>query len=585
MKLETAQALVRSLVGRLKLQEGFWRLPKARLSDDEVSALKLLSGSTTQAADAGTTNVDYLKTSPDETVEPPAAAIEIDRNALKNDGPPENEIRLCIDFGTAMSKACVTGVADDDVIPLQLGREVGEGDVWSVPSSLYVSDSGKIYFGHAAERQHTADVSNDYNRGRFDNIKYMLSESAPNSNLYDIPLPVYIDPSNRMTYGDALLLYLAWLTDHACKAMKRTEPARFSRYIKRRFAIPCFESASDEQMHGEERAKWARSVISEAMAYAQIVADTFTNEWSELTVETALPVVRMCTGTIVSHDLGHLFTQSPDIREPIAAGASQFSEQVEQAVERQPRRVLLVVDAGAGTTDFALFNVATKQNQDVKYSLDPSSVRMCRDAGNRVDAILRGIIIRKCGVNEGSLGPQGYQTAKNDLDRRIRDIKQQLFDDGSAAFNIRPGIDGELDRSEVEQHEDYLELGHRLLRIRNEIIAGAVLRENPHPGAHDTLAVDVLLTGGSSILPVFRNLATGEVVQKGWNIRFQAVGSEWIDHLAARHGEDFVEQYPQLAVAIGGAAPRCPEELSTWEGIILPSPPGSRSISTIYRGQ
>ena len=595
MNLEVAQVLVRSLIGRLKLEERSWRLPEGRLSREEVSALELLSSSDAQAQTTGVIDTKGSTVSPassDINTETTATRVRINLNALENDGPPENEIRLCIDFGTAMSKACATLATDTAVVPLRLDQAVGEGGAWRVPSSLYISDAARIYFGVAAERQHRSDMSNDVVRRRFDNIKWMLSEREPGSDLYQIILPKDIDPTGQLTYGDALLLYLAWLTDHACICLENErenrEEVTFSgsaRAIRRRFAIPCFESAEDTRVHGNQRAKWARSVIENAIAYAQVIADTLHGKWSELTVETALPVLANVRALVDIRRLKNILADRPDIREPIAAGASQFAEHVEQGNAVNQRRRLLVVDGGAGTTDFALFNVTTALSQDVGYSLVSSSVRMCREAGNSVDRILRNIIVKKCGIRRDLLSAQEYEYADIDLDSQIRDIKQQVFNYGRVDFNLRPGIDGGLERGEIEEHAEYRELGERLLELRDEIVRQAVLEKNQYPGAHTKQPIDVLLTGGSSALPVFRRLAEGVIEVQGWEIEFRSVDNEWIEYLASRHGEDIVEQYPQLAVAIGGAAPHCPEEIMDTSGVILPAPSGERWIPPVPRGQ
>ena len=604
MNLETAQVLVRSLVGRLKLRKGFWRLPKARLSDDEVLALKLLSSSVIQETAEEVTNVEYMKTSPNEadtTVNSAATRIEINRSALKNDGPPESEIRLCIDFGTAMSKACATLATDTAIVPLRLDLAVGENNPWLVPSSLYIgSASGidnahRIYFGAAAERQHRSDIYSGGSRMRFDNLKWMLSEQEPYSDLYGIRLPTEIDPTGRLTYGDALLLYLAWLTDHVCICLKDRQEntngnsALFSgsaRAIRRRFAIPCFESAEDIGLHGEERAGWARTVLEDAMAYAQVVADTFQGRWLKLTVEDVLPVLHKIRRSLDIEKLkGNILAINPDIREPLAAGASQFAEHVEQGEEVRQRRRLLVVDAGAGTTDFALFEVVTAKGWDIGYSLVMPSVRMCREAGNSVDRILREIIVEKCRINKSRLSDQELQYANIDLDSQLRRIKEEVFNGKRTTFNLRPGIDGELDVEEVVQHDDYKGLEKKLFELRKEIIQQAVQDKSPHPGVHTKQPIDVLLTGGSSVLPVFRQLAEGRIDERGWEFEFHPVGGEWIDYLTSQHEQDIVDQYPQLAVAIGGAAPWWRNEIPSTPTMILPVPSSGAYIPPVYKGE
>ena len=174
--------------------------------------------------------------------------IELDLSALKRSGPKATAIRLCLDFGTAMSKAWATGRGAAETLPLLIGQAAGEAGL-TVPSSIYIGDSGHIYLGSAAERQHRAEAQSA--RPRFDNLKRMLSEAEVGTELRALPLRDGIDPTHSgITGGDLLVLYFAWLTDLSETALEKAITAtggKFSvgrsdiRGTVRRFAIPCFE--------------------------------------------------------------------------------------------------------------------------------------------------------------------------------------------------------------------------------------------------------------------------------------------------------------------------------------------------------
>jgi hypothetical protein len=154
--------------------------------------------------------------------EGPAAAnrptVSIDARSLKKTGPSENEIRICLDFGTAMSKAWATGRSVNETIPLVLGTLAGLPNKLAVPSSIFISRSGRIYLGANAETQHRQEL--EAGRSRFDNLKRMLSEAEPGQDLDDVPLVSAIDPTNSgLSKGDLLVLYLGWLTDLAVTAL------------------------------------------------------------------------------------------------------------------------------------------------------------------------------------------------------------------------------------------------------------------------------------------------------------------------------------------------------------------------------
>lgn len=135
--------------------------------------------------------------------------------------PKKNEsIRLCIDFGTAVSKAWATGERLTQTYPLLLGRfeELEPSNVFGVISSIYISKDGKVFFGKAAVNQHISDPTP--NRSRFDNIKFMISHEVPSVDLDEIPLTEQIDPTGSgLTKGDLLSLYFGWLTSVSLRAL------------------------------------------------------------------------------------------------------------------------------------------------------------------------------------------------------------------------------------------------------------------------------------------------------------------------------------------------------------------------------
>ena len=195
---------------------------------------------------------------------------------------------MCLDFGTAMSKAWASRCEDGDTIPLVLRSSSGRREL-AVPSSIFISSSGQIYFGADAERQNQEEIK----RPSFNNIKRMLTDAAIGLELDDVPLSEGVDPTDSgFGKGDLLVLYLAWVTDLAleslCEHAKRSGRSISGnpRCVRRRFAIPCFENAEDESK-GSERAAWARRVMERSLLRAQVVADTLSGKWVGLTAKDA----------------------------------------------------------------------------------------------------------------------------------------------------------------------------------------------------------------------------------------------------------------------------------------------------------
>src|SRR5664280_1901082 len=208
MDSEKAKFLVANVIERLNREGSYYHLPGGRFSESEIVAFKILAGVPL--------NVESASTVPSEIT-----ATALDLASLSRLALPENDLRVCLDFGTAMSKAWATGTAIENTFPLILGRPADGIDVLAVPSSIFITNSGHMFFGAAAERQHESEIH--LGRQRFDNIKRLLSETEPGLDLDEVPIEAGIDPTNSgLTKGDMIVLYLAWLTDMAMKALEET---------------------------------------------------------------------------------------------------------------------------------------------------------------------------------------------------------------------------------------------------------------------------------------------------------------------------------------------------------------------------
>lgn len=575
MKDEIAVALVRSLLGRMtRVGDGF-QLPNATLSMDEIEALSHLA----------------------KAAAPPRLndAAELHELVLREEnerGPDESDRRLCIDFGTAMSKAWATGATSADQLPLVLGIQAGIGEELPLPSSVYISSEGKLFFGAAADIQHRQDT--DPGRARFDNLKRMLSDAEIGQDLYSVALGPGIDPTNSgLTKGDLLVLYLGWLTDMAlmAEAEARGQPvddiSSPSRLVRRRFAIPCFEDVSSDTF-GRERAEWARKELGLAMVRAQIVADTLHGRWADLDTSTAKSVVRRVRALPTSR-LPSVLTEITSIREPIAAGGSLFDEDLEQLTSGNfLRQYCLVIDAGAGTTDFALFLAHRKKDDDpLAYSLIASSVRMSRIAGNEIDDILRPIILRACGINPETGSPRGEEEfgyIKQQLSSRIRELKQQLFGavDGTLKVDLPSNASGSVTIQDLLDDPRYQSDGVKLDAIVQEILETVFTPESVEEQAkrRDPQIIHVLLTGGSSHLGIIKSIANKKYFVHEAEFRLRQVQNtpSWIGRLDPRLSDLIARMYPQAAVAIGGSLADVPEEVADVNAAVVIAPKGRRIL-------
>lgn len=609
MDLSAAQLLVKSLLGRLDSRSNYFDLPSGRLSAEEVEALRVLSGSS--AAHSTTASPTQLTDAPVELT--PASGPRISQAAAQQPlalntevfervGPAENQLRICLDFGTAMSKAWASGRNVGETLPLVIGTPAGMGETLAVPSSIFIADSGRIYLGQDAERQHRAEVRPG--RARFDNIKRMLSDGQVDSDIYTLPLRAGIDPTDSgLTQGDLLVLYLAWLTDLSERALGDAITATsgaFSyggeslRSVVRRFAIPCFEDADDDRVRGPARAKWAGRVMRDALLRAQVLADSLSGTWQQLTTTRLAPLV-VQLHQIDVQPISQLLADDAEIREPIAAGASRFdSVLVAQngPATRPSRRLLMVVDAGAGTTDFAMFQAITPAGEsEPRYAFLRHSVRMSGIAGNEVDAILRPLFIESCGIIPESGNPlndEDFAYLKTDLDSQIRDLKRLLFERQTIDIDLKPNAHGTFNLATLVTEPKMAQRGQELRRIRDDIVKSVFttdqlndMREYNRTGS--PYPIYVLLTGGSSGLPIVQALARGELELERVHFKFLLVDRlpDWINRLPTEASQRLADAYPQCAVAIGGSAAALPLELADLDSPITPPPPGDRKLERI----
>lgn len=516
--------------------------------------------------------------------------IKLDTTAFQGRGPAADEIRLCLDFGTAMSKAWATGKGPIETLPLLIGKVAG-GEGLTVPSSIYIDDDGRIYLGYDAERQHRAEAR--LGRPRFDNLKRMLSEAEVGTRLSALPLRDGIDPTKSgLTGGDLLILYFAWLVDLSENALTEAVAATNGgisvgksdiRYVARRFAIPCFESSDGNQ--GHSRSKWADDVMTDALLRAQVLADTLRGKWSQLKTKDVKEIINEVYDIDI-RQLGHLMVKDSAIREPIAAGASRFDavlgEREEPAIA-PIRQYLLVVDAGAGTTDFALFQAITPVGEiNPRYALLSKSVRMSRIAGNEIDTILRPLVLKACGIDPTKLSTDDLAYAKMDLDSQIRELKRNLFDRKSMPVNLRPNFSGVVDLQSLLSDAKMTNDGLELKKIRSEILSNVFSQDQLESlrASGRSTEIFVLLTGGSGALPIMKDLAAGQIEVGGCSFRFSLVDKlpNWIDRLPREVAQQLADVYPQCAVAIGGSVPELPKEIRDLELPVTPPRSGRRVL-------
>jgi hypothetical protein len=461
------------------------------------------------------------------------AHYELDLTCTRLTKPKSPDILLCLDFGTATSKAFARRVTNDDLMPLSIGGRAGQTEpLFALVSSMYITPGGKVLFGQNAVSNSRADHA--YGHRRIDSIKDFLAKGDTNLALGEALLDRTFNPSGvRLREIDVLVLYLGYLTDMATTEL--AEVYGVSRYVRRRFSLPVFDLV---------RAEWANRHLRDAMAKAQILADTFHGKWSsgiELTeAKAALDSLRKVAAPAV-------FVEPIGVTEPIAAIASRTRGTAESGNKRQ---LLAVIDVGAGTIDFALFYRMPGKNGSGLFQLIPGTEKVLRQAGNQVDTELKTYIFKRAGVRQ-SQSDFGLINAAISLD--LRSFKESLFlGEGSETYKLVNDKKIRVVRDEFLSSTGILQLERQIHAKFEEMLRGA---DRSWITGMALVELVALITGGGADLPFVRSLENRTFqVGRPITVRIGTPRPKYIEN-------DFPAlslEYPRLAVALGGSSKELP---------------------------
>lgn len=469
-------------------------------------------------------------------IPPPLPTVALVADSLNVGVPSMPDLLLCLDFGTAMSKAFASA-KDGSKYDLELGRAAGSTG-YTLPSSVFVGDDARMYFGFEAIEQ-----SQDFNtsgRERLDSIKSWLS-FREDTNIDGKILGKNFNPTLLdLTEGDLIRIFLAYLTDIAGMSLtSRNIPGTAGvnlRLVKRRFARPCGKNSN--------QASWVDTLMKRLLAEAQLLADTFSGRWAG-----GIPVMEIKAALNSVKELG----QRPDylidvgIAEPVAVAAGAVAK------SENRRDAFMVVDAGAGTTDFGLFFVmrnAELENPTVFQISE--SIKGLNQAGDKVDQLLQAFIRSKENFDPNTASGRLVEA---DLRRRIRVLKELLFTSGRVDYVLEDSSVGTVLRADFDVAPNVEQFGNRLEAGFREALEG-VDESYLDYLATTGVTLQVILTGGSARLPMIQALGRGHISVKGRDIKREFVDAapEWMED----ESKEMVSFYPQLAVAIGGASNELP---------------------------
>lgn len=473
-----------------------------------------------------------------EAVEEAAVAVPreaplLDLSVLSLLSPPGNA-RVCLDFGTAMSKASLVeddaGSGFEDVIVLDLGVPGDQEEISQsmLISSVYIDNEGFIWFGKAAVDRSVIEAA-DGSRQRLDNIKRRLSEDGLNEKVGEVFNP--IAGQVQIVYDDVVLAYLTFLTWAMTKCLDKMG---FPRNVVRRFAMPCLPADKSR-----ETAHRLRLLLGEA----QVLADTFGDRLTQglHLAEFVDAVAELRRKGVKSYPF-----VGEDITEPLGVAGSLL-----KPTSRMDSMVM-VVDVGAGTSDLSLYRIVVDPEGGKNSSLEADGAAIgITEAGNFLDRLLVRFIMKKAGIEPEN--PDRVRIQRK-LELTIRDHKETLFNEGFVTIALPEIDDVMIELDEYRSLDQVKSFGISLRKTMQEIL------EKVDDSWTDWIVADpgryltVVLTGGGANLPMVRELAEGEMTVRGKKIRLvpSLAFPKWLN-------DDYPElehDYPRIAVSLGGARRR-----------------------------
>lgn len=531
MEKIVAKILINNLLSRIEVHsDGSKHLPGV-MTSDEIEALKLActlfdgNGIDNKLPQEKSEAEVAVQAAVSSNSAPVQFRVELDTSVL-NFAPAPASARICLDFGTAMSKASLVTEEDgeEQIHVLQLGipgdqEEVSEN---MLISSVYIDDEGLLWFGKAAESRSMLEEANGA-RQRLDNIKRRLSEDGLNDELGDRLNPT----DQKVTYRDMILAYLMFFTWAVNRCLI---DIGYPKNLSRRFAMPCFPSNKGRDVSHE---------LTELLGKAQILADTFSESLRD-----GLPLTDFldASSNLDSKPNNYSFI-AEGLTEPLGVANSLLNW-------KSPVDMLaMVVDVGAGTSDLSLYRIAVNPAAGTNIAVEvEGAARGITEAGNYLDQTLVEFILKKANVSAEH--PRMIQI-RGRLQLEIRNLKETLFNERYLFVPMAGTGDVEIELDEFRALSPVVKFGNTLKQAMQSILEEVDESFIEWVSAHPSRYLTVVLTGGGASLPMVKELAKGEIQVNGRRVRVEPA-LQFPNWLRENYPE-LEDDYPRVAVSLGGA--------------------------------
>jgi len=426
---------------------------------------------------------------------------------------------LCIDFGTAYSKAAVapTGAWSRfdpaTVRPLMLSAE-GQ-NAFLLDSAVFV-DEDRVLFGRVALNE--ADAQADQKRAALRSFKTLLSVSdldrALNTNA-----PLTIDPHRVFQMRDLIVLYLAYLLASIDRAIVADPSLAQGATFSRRYAAPAWRSGDSAGMHDV-----VVRLFGEAEAFRAIVGKRILSPegLSLRTISDALPKAMEQAEAL---EMGLIYEAT--------AAAAYTSVGLENAGSH-----MIVVDMGAGTTDIAALARLGPRTIEL-----PEARVTLKQAGDFIDRIIANRVLESA---KWAKRDEERSELWSVLMRQMADIKEAIMADGRATLRNQ-GRSITLAFKEIEKDEDFRDFYKSLRESYDHALA--VVRDDAR--ARGRSEVQAIAVGGGAATPFIQDLIRRKMESTRPRVIPRPATPDWA-HAREFRG-NLAPVFPQLAIAIGGA--------------------------------
>lgn len=439
-------------------------------------------------------------------------------------------VHLCLDLGTAFSKASAWGTGTVGLPrPLRIAEAVDQGGDYTVPTAVCISTRGRLYFGQEALEQGRTNT----NSSAFIGLKQYLTHE-PVGPLDRVMLPNEYNPTRaNVAIRQAISLYMAFLSRAAagCVSGESIEGKTLT--------MPVLTGERNVNMKNELR-------LAAYYGWELSRDDDLGWDGSSLDLNEALHLLRRLERRRPRH------TDMPvTLEEPLAVMASRMATYTPS--ERR-RRIYMVVDVGAGTTDFGLFVSGNVDDNVGVYALTGSTYSL-PIGGNDIDNALI-----ECVLDKSSLSQNRRPIVKASLREQVRSLKEMLMlkeDDNEPMLFPDAGV--ELTKQEFMDSRPLLAIRSKIKSKFNASLEKIDVSWLALASEVKPEGLSVFFVGGGGRLPFLRDIVPlnrPQSYNRSPQFYFSVADHDpsWAREAEMRRSWQQIRRiFPQMAVSLGGA--------------------------------